>query len=436
MVRRFLKRVVVPMWLVFLSSLMIMPPVAMAEADDEGQTLTEKQINLYGQNSIFFYNPYGCTVGTTIPGKGNNAAYSGDWDGSCTAVTPVREEWLLKQIGGMQTAASANGLPWELIAAQAIAESGGGSSEVCPYNPLGLKGSGPSCNGRHRSFSSYAEAYDHYVNNIISVRKVKGVYPNDPYSAIAYMQYGSGAPYAQCSKEEYLTNPNHSCYGHNLGDPTPSYVNNVSSIICGIQKWAKTRGIPISSVTWENYSTSDDGSKESSDAEMEVGTGAAYCNGSGSGYYGGGGSSSESPMAGNLADFVRKWAWPNYEKGKTEQMPAYEQYMDTQATYKGDCNGNDCGAFVANIIKASGWDTGYPQCNTDCQRLWLPSNWVRVNPSSLRLGDVGIKPGHVILYVGNIPGFNSNTASASQCDRAPMAGADKNLNKYIWYRKR
>ena len=146
---------------------------------------------------------------------------------------------------------------------------------------------------------------------------------------------------------------------------------------------------------------------------------------------------SDSPEAGNLVDFVKKWAWPNYEKGKTEQMPAYEEYMSTEATYKGACSGNDCGAFVANIIKASGWDTSYPQCSTSCQKSWLPQHWTQVSSDSLKLGDVGVKNTghHVILYVGSISGFNSNTASASQCDRAPMAGADRDLSKYTWYRK-
>lgn len=144
----------------------------------------------------------------------------------------------------------------------------------------------------------------------------------------------------------------------------------------------------------------------------------------------------DEPETGNLASYVKSWAWPTYEKNKTEQMPAYKSYMSTQATYKGDCSGNDCGAFVANIIKASGWDSRYPQCNTDCQRTWLAANWKNVSSEPRKLGDVGIRSGHVILYVGSIPGFNSNTASASQCDRAPMAGRDSNFGQYTWYRRR
>ncbi|MBQ3280182.1 glucosaminidase domain-containing protein [Candidatus Saccharibacteria bacterium] len=405
--------------------------------------LSSERLGRFSNYRIYFYDPDAkCVEGTTIAGGRNSAPYAGDeqWNGSCTAMTATRATWLKKQIPGMQKVATANGLPWELIAAQAIAESGGGSQEVCPYNPLGLKGSGPSCNGRHRSFNSYEEAYQHYVDSIIPIKKVKYKYPNDPYSAIAYIQYGSGAPYAQCSKQEYLTNPNHSCYGHNLGDPTPSYVNNVSSIICGLQKWAKGEGIAISSVTWETYSPSEATNEEPEEVTeeeiIEYENKATYCNEEGSSESGED-EDYEAPESGNLISYIKAWAWPEYHSAPyTNKKPAYADYINNQASYKGDCNGVDCGAFVANIIKASGWDTSYPQTGTAGQSSWLSKNWNRVSPDSLRLGDVGIKTGHVILYVGSIPGFGSNTASASQCERAPMAGADKNLGKYTWYRKR
>lgn len=405
--------------------------------------IPDKLINKYNNYQVRFYNSeQACVPGRTVPGSGGSSTpFVGDgqgWNGSCTAMTATRAAWLKKQIPGMQKVATANGIPWELIAAQAIAESGGGSNEVCPYNPLGLKGSGPSCNGRHRSFSSYEEAYQHYVDSIIPIKKVKGKYPNDPYSAISYIQYGSGAPYAQCSKPEYLANPNHACYGHNLGDPTPSYVNNVSSIICGIQKWAKGEGISISSVTADNYSPSGETTPieevEEDEEIVVMNTGAVYCNeeGSSEAEYG----EYEAPEAGNLADFIKKWAWSDYKgRGSTTRMPAYAEYMDTQATYKGAMSGVDCGAFVANIMRASGWDPNYVQGGTSSQKTYLQQNWTPVSPNSLQLGDVGIKNGHVILYAGGIEGFNSNTVSASLNSRAPMAGADKNLDIYTWYRK-
>lgn len=146
----------------------------------------------------------------------------------------------------------------------------------------------------------------------------------------------------------------------------------------------------------------------------------------------------DTPEAGNLASYVLSWAWHEYHpKPYTVRKDAYADYIDHQATYKGDCSGVDCGAFVSNIIVASGWDPSYPLGPTSTQSSWLASHWNRVDVGSLRLGDVGIKPGHVILYVGSLPGFGSNTASASQCGRAPMAGSPyENLGNYTWYRKR
>lgn len=154
----------------------------------------------------------------------------------------------------------------------------------------------------------------------------------------------------------------------------------------------------------------------------------------------------EDPKAGDLASYVKAWAWPDYHAPKfTERMRAYADYMDNTATYR-PCNGVDCGAFVSNIIRASGWDPSYPLGNTSTQSSWLQSNWNKVSDTSrLRLGDVGMKKGggHVILYVGSIPGFNSKTASASDCRgrsaRAPTAGRESDAsiqNNYIWYRKR
>ncbi len=447
----------------FLSIMSFVMVLSVSLAKPVG-ALSEALEKLYSAYDILFYNAeQACEMGTTIPAVGGiGTPFTGgaeSWNGACTALSASRADWLKKQISGMQAAASANGLPWEMIAGQALIESGGGRAEVCPYNPLGLKAKKgwPSCNGTFASFGSYREAYQYYIDSIIPIRAAKGKHPNDPYSAIAYIQYGTSPAYAVCDNIGYFAN----CVGH-AGEPTPGYVQNTSSLICGVQKWAKANGIAISAVTWENYSavknggggdnsasnennennendeddSSDTANVDESDA-FDDGTtyssGALYCGAEGTytdGEY-------EAPEAGNLADFVKKWAWPNYlGKGYTKKMPAYEEYINTKAAYKGGCNGVDCGAFVSNIMRASGWDPNYVQAGTISQRVYLAQHWNKVSPDSLQLGDVGIKIGHVILYVGNIPGFNSNTASASLCTRAPMAGADKNLAQYTWYRRR
>ena len=148
-----------------------------------------------------------------------------------------------------------------------------------------------------------------------------------------------------------------------------------------------------------------------------------------------------SPEAGDLISYIKSWVWPDYVKGRTNRKPAYADYMDSGKTSYHPCGGVDCGAFVSNIIRASGWDTSYPLGSTATQRTWLASHWKTVSVGSLKLGDVGIKSGHVILYIGNIPGYASNTASASDCNgvnkRAPSVGSSgENLNGYTWYRKK
>ena len=404
---------------------------------DTTSAINSERLGKWSNYQIYFYDPDHkilCIPGTTEPGVGTETTpFSGgaeQWNGSCTTLSAARADWIRKQVSGMQAAASASGLPWELLAGQSIQESGGAKAEACDYNPLGMKAKSghASCGNGFAKFGSYQEAYQYYIDSLIPIREAKNKYPNDPYSAVSFIQYGASSSYASCDSESYAQ-----CVGH-MGEPTPGYVNSVSSIMCGIQKWAKSEGIAISSVTWENYSPTGEYATTTGTTSGTVtsGTGASYCdnNGesSGSGNY-------ESPEAGNLADFIKKWAWSDYAKGKTERMPAYADYMDSVATYKGAMNGVDCGAFVANIMVASGWDPNYVQGGTAAQKTYLQQNWTQVGTDSLQIGDVGIKDGHVILYAGNIDGFNSNTVSASQNDRAPMAGADKNLNNYTWYRK-
>lgn len=417
----------------------------------------------YGDYQVYFYNGEKdyeaeddewdddeCVPGTTKPGRGNGPEIEsgwGQWTGSCTAMTQERINWLEKQIPDIQAAASKNGIPWELVPAQMFKESGGGKNEVCPYNPLGLKAKNgyKSCNGTFATFSSYKEAYDYYMNNIIPVRAVKNKYPNDPYSAASYIQYGTKPPYASCDSESYSV-----CVGH-MGEPTPNYVEDVTSIICGIQKWAKSKGISISSVTWENYNGNKKDDSEpttpttptepetpTDDEEEEEGTnvGAIYCDEEGHP------TEAEDDDSVNmdphtLQEYILAWAWPQYKGGGfTQQRAAYRDYMAT-APYTGGCKGNDCAAFVSNIMRASGWDSSFMLGSTSSLATWLPSHWKSVSASSLQIGDVGIKSGHVILYVGELEGFGSKTASASLCSRSPMAGHPyDNLNNYKWYRKK
>ena len=329
-----------------------------------------------------------------------------EWDGHCSNIDSYGGQ-IAKYFNTIYSVARRNGLPWEGIVAQLIGESGFMRNEVCAYNPLGLKGE-PSCDGKHRTFSSYDEAFTYYVNSIRPVREAKGKFKDDPYGYVVFLIHGvPGYRYAMDSE----------------------YINKISGYVCGVQKWAKAHGKPISGSGSSDVDYDEDDSKDDDtvpycaedDEEDEDAT-------------------DDSPEAGNLASYVKSWVWPEYHSPPfTERKPAYAEYMDSQTSYH-PCDGIDCGAFVSNIIKASGWDANYPLCSSSCQSSWLSSNWEKVSVGSLKLGDVGIKSGHVILYIGSISGFSSKTASASSCTgvhkRAPTAGSpNENLNNYTWYRK-
>lgn len=117
-------------------------------------------------------------------------------------------------------------------------------------------------------------------------------------------------------------------------------------------------------------------------------------------------------------------------------------------------SGIDCGGFVTTFIHDSGLDANYNAAkgNTTTQKAWLDANWQNlgnassIDTSTLRPGDVAIysiinddnqAEGHTFVYIGNIDGFQTNVASASQCNRAPMAGKESLTDeKYTWYRKK
>ena len=228
--------------------------------------LPESKLEEYAQAGIMFYDPYGdnCTeLETYYESSGGETDHfndtsnynSGDythWNGSCSGVNSY-SNFLSTQVPAIRSSAIKYNVPWEAMAAQVIQESGGATREVCPFNPLGLTGK-PSCDGKHRTFTSHQEAYDYYFNSIKPVKETKGRFAQSPFSYIEYIQYGvpHGSSYAQCASGD-IARREFGCGGHRPGDPTPGYVGSVSALICGIQKWAQANGIPISSENYSNY---------------------------------------------------------------------------------------------------------------------------------------------------------------------------------------
>lgn len=162
--------------------------------------------------------------------------------------------------------------------------------------------------------------------------------------------------------------------------------------------------------------------------------------------------------SGTLQELTLKYAWPTYHQASfVEMMPDYAtavQQQKASGKYAGGINypGVDCGGFVTILMQNSGFEPNYNsgKGGTTTQEAWVKSHgWVLLNASEdtyietniLQPGDVAFVTGHTFVYVGNIPGFDSNIASASLDERAPMAGResltyDKDRGEVVrWYRK-
>ncbi|QQS71025.1 hypothetical protein IPP92_01905 [Candidatus Saccharibacteria bacterium] len=171
---------------------------------------------------------------------------------------------------------------------------------------------------------------------------------------------------------------------------------------------------------------------------------------------------------GDLSAATLSYAWPQYHTPPyTTRKPEYATAADKAqkigmyigatvdfCAKRGDVVDGvavDCGAFVTRLVIDSGWDTSYNYNGklsdgagpTDTQKNWLDAHWQNLGTASsidtatLKPGDVAISSGHTFIYVGTISGFDSKIASASLCERAPMAGRES-LTKdgFTWYRKK
>jgi hypothetical protein len=161
------------------------------------------------------------------------------------------------------------------------------------------------------------------------------------------------------------------------------------------------------------------------------------------------------PVSGNLSELTLSYAWPTYSRGPfLERKPAYSQAVE-EAKKRGEyvggtvdgVEGIDCGGFVTRLVINSNFDSGYNYNgkggNTTTQEQWLKENWTQIYPKTTadhQPGDVAINSDHTYIYVGQINGFESLTASASYSTRgkgrAPMAGSEQPASsEFNWYRK-
>lgn len=159
----------------------------------------------------------------------------------------------------------------------------------------------------------------------------------------------------------------------------------------------------------------------------------------------------------SLQKKVLEFAWPEYHHAPYDaQMPKYTDVVNSTSYYHGGCAGNDCGGFVTTLMHESGWDTNYNSNNGDVDAQYAyvkdeTNGWKDVTDTiksndDAKPGDVliknryGIDHGHTLVFVGSIPGFSSEMASAAydgdSCSsgsyaRSPMADGAKDISYYI-----
>lgn len=146
-----------------------------------------------------------------------------------------------------------------------------------------------------------------------------------------------------------------------------------------------------------------------------------------------------------LQETVLKYAWPDTGHGTTPTS-AYAELVkqrNAQGLYTGG-GVTDCGGWVTALMQESGWDPDYNKNKDDTsgQLTYLQdrsNGWEEIHPSNasdLQPGDVAVNSHHTWAFVGDIPGFATQIASASLGGRSPQAGTESlNYDNPHWFRK-
>ena len=102
-----------------------------------------------------------------------------------------------------------------------------------------------------------------------------------------------------------------------------------------------------------------------------------------------------------------------------------QAYVDARAKYNPEAGGdmNDCGKYIATVMRASGADPDYPSAGTSIQRNYVMNSpkYTIINtksPSDLQPGDILVNNGHTMLYIGD-QGNGNVAAEASLGDHPP-----------------
>ena len=432
--------------------------------------ISEEELFINGLNGIYFYNPSEsgsrggkCPAGSYVSGPiaiVGSTVEEKIWNALIGFMT---EEQAAGVMGNMQTESRFNPAMHEDSMRQAGFDLGG--------NPDVSYGLGLA----QWSFERRVALY-HYVGdtdpNLLDFFNDPDTYsPNAGFSGEQFMAVaGENATDALLSLEiQYLKDEVNTSY---------SAYYDLESVYDAAEYWLKTFEKPSNAD--EQVATRYRQAQDIYDKFSGGGAGGSESGDEGEGSGSGSSSSTVGTVcntdAGELEEYVRKYAWPDYRKepgaNYTNRMPDYADAVtqrQSEGKYVGGTvdgvPGIDCGGFVTTLMQESGYEPGYNGCgsNVATQEYWVregegASSWEWLNPdgetmdaADLQMGDVAFQGDytggciaggdHTYMFIGNIEGFSANVVSASYdsgngdfSGRAPMAGYE-GVEGVRWYRK-
>ncbi len=150
----------------------------------------------------------------------------------------------------------------------------------------------------------------------------------------------------------------------------------------------------------------------------------------------------------NIVELAISAAWPNRNSalgscstltncGQTFATDAYKQakIMAEAATSNDPIKGllASCDRFVATMYRATGHDSSFPWGDTAVQGNYMREspNWAQVSCQERRPGDVLWRPGHVMLYVGNVNGKDSIASASIRQRTASLSGVSCQGDEFV-----
>lgn len=150
----------------------------------------------------------------------------------------------------------------------------------------------------------------------------------------------------------------------------------------------------------------------------------------------------------NIVELAISAAWPNRNSalgscstltncGQTFATDAYKQakIMAEAATSNDPIRGllASCDRFVATMYRATGHDSSFPWGDTAVQGNYMREspNWAQVSCQERRPGDVLWRPGHVMLYVGNVNGKDSIASASIRQRTASLSGVSCQGDEFV-----